>query len=113
MPIVTVVKSLPSAPTNEVAKQQMRFYVAELFELWSKHVGRFIAGKRFYVMAFPPGAYAPSKSGVIRDATAFVKAPGTVPWAFAITDEKPPRGTPREYGLWTFDPDPDFFPDGV
>lgn len=110
---MTVVKNLPAEPTNEIAKQQLQRFMTELMELWSEHHGTFIAGLTFYFMAFPPGAYAPSKRGVVRDATAFQKAPGSVRWAFAMTSDRPARDTPREYGLWMLKPDANFFPDGV
>jgi hypothetical protein len=113
VPIVTVVKNLPAVPTQEVAKQQLAYFMNELVELWMTNHGTFVAGLKFHYLAFPPGAFAPAKAGVVRDATAFEKAPGAVRWAFAMTDETPPKGTPREYGLWTLKPDPNFFPDGV
>jgi hypothetical protein len=113
MPIVTIIKKLPAEPTLEVAKQQIGLYMGELIGLWMEHHGRFIAGIRFSFLAFPPGAWAPAKAGVVRDATAFETSAGTVRWAFAVTDEKVPADTPREYGLWSIKPDPDFFPPGV
>ncbi|MDQ6526877.1 hypothetical protein RB608_24875 [Nocardioides sp. LHD-245] len=106
-------KNLPTEPTTEVAKQQLALFMTELLELWVANHGTFLAGLKFHYLAFPPGAYAPSKAGVVRDATAFEKGAGQVRWAFAMTDDTPPPDTPREYGLWTLKPDPSFFPDGV
>jgi hypothetical protein len=113
MPIVTVVKKLPAEPTREVAQQQLQYFMQELYTLWMERHGRFIAGIKFHFLAFPPGAYAPAEDGIVHDATAFEREPRRVRWAFAMTNETPPRGTPREYGLWTMQPDPNFFPDGV
>lgn len=111
MPVVTVVKMLPGVPPREVAKQIVSQHLAELFGLWTEHHGKFIAGKRFAIMAFPPGDYPPSKAGVVRDATAFTQGGGPVRYAFAVSDDHEAEQTP--YCLWMLEPDPGFFPDGV
>ncbi len=67
MPIVTVIKNLPSAPTAAAAKHLVQPYLTELFDLWIEAHGSFSAGKRFAIPAFAPGEYAPSKGGIVRN----------------------------------------------
>lgn len=114
MAIVTIIKCIPSPPaTKDERRYVAAMYMQELLGLWMEKHGAFIAGKRFHFLTFPPGAYTPAEGGVIRDATAFERGDGNVRWAIAVTDERPPPGTPPEYAAADLEPDPSFFPPGV
>jgi hypothetical protein len=104
--MVSIIKNLPSRPTKDAAKQIIGAHTDELYSLFDEHFG--LDGredKPWFWLSFPPGEFPQSKAGVVRNATAFEKAPaGSTPWAFALSDDPAHERTP--WCLWVLRPSP-------